>query len=752
MSVNSGIINNYSNYDLLYIDFNNSIYKVNKDAWKNNDIFFYLEGNNLQKIPIDTKFSKITQIHTGDYIFINNNCILCMCDSNFQNVKLISKDNIFFKGVTQLSNYLIVLIASDGSIYCNKSLKKMNIEPYYNDGKAYASIKQTSDGKVIMVDTSTTQTSTTQTSTTQVPDGVFCGDTYTFDLTKNGLTNKKLLPIDKTFKSRLTIATPDNLKILNMNCDKMYKTRVYKYDFRYNLDISLRKSPCEDDEEFVDGLLCYKKCRNGYNGIATVCWGSCDSGDVDVGALCRNGCSSGHKDVAGVCWKDKALTYDRGGGISPDYGSCNESGLSDVKYYTYTCTGCKHKTWGLCDTYATRDRNKECKSNRQLEDGLCYIKPRDDYTCYLTGCHLSDPSYTPKTYSKPNYDRGVGKTPKTYDPIPCGTNCCSFDLAFINNNFSKPNEIKMMIYSIPLKDELFAFYNADSFLNGVWYDLSTNSNNAVYLKGNIRKVNNYITGDVNSSILFPFDVLPDEYTIFYVCKYNGKSKGKILSGYQSKWSSGFVSGLSGVAIHGVLITQSELSVFDDKWVFSTDTNNMYRANMNDYTTVQNDFKAQTQLSINLNDLPEENSDWAIASIIVFERKLSLMEIETMERWLINRYSNLWSQTYYKTFKQLGYSCFDNKIGKITNNYTKYEFAGYNGEKIDCKWLNYPQKKQIDELSCSSASSNSGVNVEEGFTNTIKSLFDSDFMIKLVILIIILLIVIYNTRKNYKNFY
>jgi hypothetical protein len=119
----------------------------------------------------------------------------------------------------------------------------------------------------------------------------------------------------------------------------------------------------------------------------------------------------------------------------------------------------------------------------------------------------------------------------------------------------------------------------------------------------------------------------------------------------------------------------------------------------------------------------------------------------MEKWLTDRYSNLWSQTYYKTFKQLGYSCFDNKIGKITNNYTKYEFAGYNDEKIDCKWLNYPQKKQIDGLSCASSSSYPSVNTEEGFTNTIKSLYDPDFMIKLVILIIILLIVIYITRKK-----
>jgi hypothetical protein len=184
---------------------------------------------------------------------------------------------------------------------------------------------------------------------------------------------------------------------------------------------------------------------------------------------------------------------------------------------------------------------------------------------------------------------------------------------------------------------------------------------------------------------------------------------------------------------------------------------MYRANMNDYTTVQNNFKAQTQLSINLNDLPVENSDWAIACIIVFERKLSSAEIDTMEKWLTDRYSNLWSQTYYKTFKQLGYSCFDNNIGKITNNYTKYQFASYNGEKINCKWLNYPQKKQIDGLSCASSSSYPRVNTEEGFTNTITScqnvynylfsIIDFEFIVKLIIVIIILLIVINSTKKK-----
>ncbi len=1535
MSVDSETFN-FSAYNLIYIDFDNTINIVNKDTWIKNNVLT-LDKNSLKKLEVVFSFSKITQIHTGEYIFINENCNLCICDSNFSNARLLTDKNIYYKGVTQLSNYLIALITPDGSIHCINSLKKMTIIPYYNDGVVYSSIKQTFGGKVIMVE------------------GTMCGETYTFDLTKEGLKNKTILPIDKTYTSRITIAMPNNAQILNLNCDKKNKYNVYKYNFVYDLNISLPKSPCDDSEDYEDGLcyskcrdgfkgigpvcwdrcdegwiddgafcrktnaceddqdhdgalcypkcrdgykgigpvcwkkcddgwiddgatcrktnaceedqdhdgalcypkcrdgyngigpvcwkrcsegwiddgatcrkanaceedqdhdgalcypkcrdqykgvgpvcwkecfdnwqddgvfcrktnaceedqdhdgaLCYPKCRDGYNGIGpvcwkrcdngwiddgatcrktnaceedqdhdgalcypkcrdgfkgmgpvcwgkcdegwiddgatcrktnaceedqdhdgalcypkcrdgykgigsvcwkkcddgwiddgafcrktgaceddqdhdgalcypkcrdgykgigpvcwkkcddgwiddgafcrktgacednqdhvgalcypkcrdgykgegAVCWGKCDSGwiddgatcrktnaceedqdhdgalcypkcrdgykgegsvcwgkckvgDVDVGALCREKCADGYKDVAGVCWKDKALTYDRGIGTMPSY-SCptgyKVNGLVCVKdappgysirpgdiinywsneplsysidtgtipsqdnsacnsldqpksYGIGTCTGwdkCSYKTerictklcksctydnytWGCnadrcgreadvcaggtclsktywdnccsrgprkccgkwynvcgkmcdgdcigcaktdwcasktpvscspgpakccddgikttftgincdkCGTYEsctggdcigeikTRDAPRSCPSDKEfddaktlcyekcrdgfekrpgdviscwnkkptikiddtknvimtcpvgkvLENGLCYDLPRDDYKCDVTVCSLQNPSYTPKTYSKDSYGRGFGspdvlikaktsygrgvgspdvlikakdsygrgegkpdvlikakdsygrgvgspdvlikpkdsygrgegkpdvlikpkdsygrgegkpdviikpkdsygrgegkpdvlikakdsygrgegkpdvlikakdsygrgegkpdvliknkysygrgegKFPKNYDPITCGANCCSFDLTFFNNNYYKPNGLIMD--DLPIKDKLVAYYNADSFLNGVWYDLTDNLNNAVYTNGNISKVNNYLVGNTLSSILFPFDILPDEYTIFHICKYNGKAQGKILSGYQSKWSSGFDSGKSGVAIHDNWITQSELSLFDDKWVFSTDTNNSYRANLNNYTIVQNDFTAQTQLSINLSDLQEERSDWAIACIIVFERKLSSTEIDVMEKWLTNKYADLWSQTYYKTFKQLGYDCFDNKIGMITNNYSNYEFASYNGEKIDCKWLNYPQKNQLTGISCESKSNK--INTEEGFENIIitpfKSLYnylfegiDMEFMIKLIIIIIILLVLIYHRKKNYKRF-
>ncbi len=844
---------NTESYNLIYVDFDNTINIVNKDTWIKNNTFT-LDKNSLTKLNVVFNFSKITQIHTGEYIFINENCNLCICDSKFMNAKLLTNADIYYKGVTQLSNYLIALIAPDGSIHCITSLKKMLIIPYYNDGTVYSSIKQTSYGKVIMVD---------GVSIDQSSDERMCGDTYTFDLTKEGLKNKTILPIDNSYKSRITIATPDNTQILNLNCDKKNKHNVYKYNFVYDLNISLPKSPCDDTEVFENGL-CYTKCRDEFKGEGPVCWKKCDEGWIDDGAFCRKTnaceddedhdgglcypkCRDGYRGEGPVCWKNKALTYDRDVGkipsyscpsgynldglmcrencrdgfenrpgdfircwnkkysydrdigIAPDYGKCNESGLSDVKYYPLTCTGCKKKKWGVCWEYATRDREKECKSNRQLEDGLCYKKPdpgfkcsvtvctsteplsypisskesiktcssdrvlqagmcyekpRDEYKCDVTVCSLQDASYgrgsgKPDTLIKDKYSygRGEGKFPKNYDPITCGTNCCSFDLTFFNNNYYKPTGLIMD--DLPVKENLVAYYNAESFLNGVWYDLTDNLNNAVYIKGNIQKTNNYLTGTTTSSILFPFDILPEEYTILHVCKYNGTTKGKILSGYQSKWSSGFASGKSGVAIHENWITQSELSVFDDKWVFSTDTNNSYRANLNDYTTVQSNFTSQTQLSINLNDLPEENSEWAIACIIVFDRKLSLTEIDLMEKWLTNKYADLWSQTYYKTFKQLGYDCFDNKIGMITNNYSNYEFATYSGEKIDCKWLNYPQKNQLTASSCGVLES-AKTDTEEGFGNLYNYFFDSiniEFIIKLIILVIILSVLIKNKKND-----
>ena len=122
----------------------------------------------------------------------------------------------------------------------------------------------------------------------------------------------------------------------------------------------------------------------------------------------------------------------------------------------------------------------------------------------------------------------------------------------VPNNITLPNDI-------PITNNLYAYYDSSSFLNNIWYDLTNNNNHVVNVNGDIKINNNYIYGDNNSSILFPCEILPPVYTIFHICKYNGKNNGSILYGYDNvdspSWYSGFYKNKSGIASHGGSITQ-----------------------------------------------------------------------------------------------------------------------------------------------------------------------------------------------------
>ena len=516
--------------------------------------------------------------------------------------------------------------------------------------------------------------------------------------------------------------------------------------------------------------LCYIPPRNGYNCNATGCTPNGGISVVCPSSFGANASCSGGKSLEqSLCYDAPDPRYNCGlttcvpkngsSQICNDYKnnipSCNSNRqLEDGMCYIpprdgYKCsvTICSPNggTSQICNDY--KDNVKTCKSNRKLEDGMCYNLPRDGYNCVVTSCTLQ--SYVPKTYAIPSYDRGVGVNVNAqkitnlisndnyikYNITPC-------DLTFYNILYIKPTN--MILPDIPVTDKLYAYYDASSFSNNIWYDLTSNNNHAVYTNGNIQVNGNYLSGNVYSNILFPCEVLPPVYTLLHISRYNGKNNGSILYGYDSKiteytpnpWYSGFYKNKSGVASHGLDITQTKLSIFTNKWVFSTDTNTNYRANGYDYTTntAVNDnpyanINSYAQLSINNNLNPNDNSDWAVACIIVFNKNLSISEINSMEFWLTNKYPDLWKLTFSKPFDKSGYSCnpVNNKIGKIINNYSEYEYVSYDKKNtVDCEWLKYPPQNYINGVVCSApridpeATSNPQVNNNSESNNVPKS--------------------------------
>ncbi len=781
---------NNNNYGLIYVTSNGVINIVNKDVWLN-QYKYNATGSNVTDLKTLLKISKITQTNTGDFVYLGNDCNVYRVPNTFTNPVFISDKK--FTGITQLSNYKLLLTSKEGKMYTVDDINNFDqtIKQYFDDGTNYCSVKQTFDGYVVAID------------------GTQCGNAWRFDLKKNQLLNKTKLNLDEGITNRVTLFLPSQKALINLNCDSRYKDRLIKYDFSDKTIKTTYDLRCDDNEEYesINGGSCYKKCPDGYSSIKddyTSCWQKCGDGYTLKG---------------GVCYLDQATTYDRGVGIAPDYdySACNDlqsvvKGIGsctgtvpkvcktcndicgDLKSVTCvpnsTCTGTKPKTCRTCkdachglksitcgsDTCSgwdgavlktrslnctggnvvtrdldctggnvvTRNASASCKSNREMQAGLCYEKCRDGYTGNATICSYhngKDWSFVPKT------------TPRIYDgksgypsPITCDSDCCMFDLTFFNPLYTKPSDLPVLP-DLPVTLGLVGYYDASSFIlnNGIWYDLSPKSNNAVYVKGDFINNGTYISGTTTSSILFPTQILPAEYTVFNIGKYSGANKGKILCGYYNNWFSGFNAGLSGIAGRDKPITQTTLSAFDDNWVFSTDINTTYRANGNNYTvqtTTSSDTSAQ--LSINLNDDSKSNSDFAIGCVIVFNRILSDNEILSMESWLTSKYSDLWAGTYKKTFAQEGYTCFNGSVGKVTNNYLNYTYASYKNGTLGCEWLNLPEKKNLNPLTCTSIESES----YETFNNFY--IKDSDSFIPDYIfypLIIVLLIIIIYKRCN-----
>ena len=172
-----------------------------------------------------------------------------------------------------------------------------------------------------------------------------------------------------------------------------------------------------------------------------------------------------------------------------------------------------------------------------------------------------------------------------------------------------------------LNNFITGFYDSTSFKNNIWYDLSKANNNAVFLKGDIQVVDNYLTGNINSSILFSPSLLQKEYTLFHLCKYNGQNKNRILQGYSNDWLSGFWGNKSGVSYKiNTWNTQNKTTQFADNWMLTTDFNDGFRCNGNDLLINLEPNRSNAQLCINDGIHKNESSDWAIACIIAFNKK------------------------------------------------------------------------------------------------------------------------------------
>ncbi len=187
----------------------------------------------------------------------------------------------------------------------------------------------------------------------------------------------------------------------------------------------------------------------------------------------------------------------------------------------------------------------------------------------------------------------------------------------------------------PITNSLIAQYTADSFssVSRIWKDLSGNGNHASEIGGTISVVRPvgsapYIQGGPTSSITFPETVLPSNYTLFYVARYNGASRQRIFRGLTTDWLSGFHNNTAGVAFHGSWITP-QTDYHGTNWVAASDRAHSFRSNgLRRSTTVSS--LTSTRLTINAGGEP---SDFAVQIVLVYNRSLSDSEVTSIESWM-----------------------------------------------------------------------------------------------------------------------
>ena len=129
-----------------------------------------------------------------------------------------------------------------------------------------------------------------------------------------------------------------------------------------------------------------------------------------------------------------------------------------------------------------------------------------------------------------------------------------------------------------------------------------------------------------------------QYTLFHVARYNNVSNGSIFSSNTDQWLSGFYNGSNQIAMHGgVWITNSSNSYTNNKWILSTDTKFLYKANSVNLTTVFNTgITYMPSLWIN-NSSWYGTSSFQIVDVIVYNSYLTASQITTVENYLTNLY-------------------------------------------------------------------------------------------------------------------
>ena len=213
-----------------------------------------------------------------------------------------------------------------------------------------------------------------------------------------------------------------------------------------------------------------------------------------------------------------------------------------------------------------------------------------------------------------------------------------------------PIDKSIKYLKIPVTDGLIAHYDALSVQSGkikeyILKDLVGN-NDASIMGPQLNVMDNYFFGSRDTTIYFPPTILPPIYTLFTLAKYNGPNTKKIFGAKNRNAYFGFdLNGVVGVAHNGSQhISKQTSGIPQDLWILSTNDDTTYRVNFTDNTNVNEIIRNITYPLNLIINIPQNeqfgsiyNSDFAIRCILVFNRKMTLDEIQNVENWIVYTY-------------------------------------------------------------------------------------------------------------------
>jgi hypothetical protein len=201
----------------------------------------------------------------------------------------------------------------------------------------------------------------------------------------------------------------------------------------------------------------------------------------------------------------------------------------------------------------------------------------------------------------------------------------------------------------PVPSGLIAKYSGDSWNGTTLIDETGSGNHSTATRGTINTSTEgntplkMIYGDITAGIQFPTAILPTPYTLFSIARYNSTSASRqqrIIEGINNNWLSGHWWGNTCVAYHEGWVTSSTTNQLGTAWILSTDQRSLYRGNKIERGTTAGSQDCRLSIHYGTYTTPSnstERSDWAVYTILVYNRQLSSAEYVAVETYLSGLY-------------------------------------------------------------------------------------------------------------------